>query len=65
MTLPMYGVYRVLNNGDHEYVGRSATFSKKLAEEIARDFTNGIAVRPDGSECHIVAHPHIAKEIAR
>jgi hypothetical protein len=58
-----YGVYRVLKNGEHRYVSRSCTHSKKLAEDIARGFTNGEVTMPDGSIRHIEPHPHIAKPI--
>ena len=60
---PSWGVYRVLANGRHEYVSRSATTSEKLAMEIAADLTNGIVVRPDGRTLQIPPHPHIHKRI--
>lgn len=59
----MFGVYRVLKDGSHRYVPRSATHSEKLAQEIAADLTAGQFVRPDGSTGQCRAYPHIAKEI--
>ncbi|ESX17896.1 hypothetical protein X766_16020 [Mesorhizobium sp. LSJC255A00] len=60
-----YGVYRVLKNGEHRYVSRTCTSSKKLAEEIARDFTNGGITMPDGSTKRIEPHLHIAKPLPK
>jgi hypothetical protein len=59
----MYGVYRVLRSGEHRYVSRSVTHSQKLAEEIARDLTDGRVVMPDGSTKRVPAYPHIAKAV--
>jgi hypothetical protein len=59
----MYGVYRVLADGSLRYRERSVTTSKKLAEEIAADLSNGVIVRPDGSVTYIAPREHIAKEI--
>jgi len=64
MAAAMYGVYRVLKSGDHRFVSHSVTFSRKLAEEIARDLTNGQVVMPDGSTKQVSAHPHIVKVVA-
>jgi hypothetical protein len=58
-----YGVYRVLASGEHRYVGRSCTSCRKLAEQLADDFTRGELVMPDGSLQRVVPHPHIAKPI--
>lgn len=60
----MFGVYRVLKDGSHRYVPRTATHSEKLAQEIASDLTAGQFVRPDGSMGRCQPYPHIAKEIA-
>jgi len=60
-----YGVYRVLASGNTRYVARSATASRKLADEIAADLSRGVVVMPDGRTKNVVAHPHIVKEIAR
>lgn len=59
----MYGVYRVMADGKHQYCSRSATHSEKLAKEIARDFSNGEIVMPDGSLKQVPARPHIHKKI--
>jgi hypothetical protein len=62
MTETIYwGVYRVLSNGTEIYVPCTVTANEKLAREIARDFSEGRVVRPDGSEMSIPARPHIAK----
>lgn len=58
-----YGVYRVHKNGVHQYLAHSCTSNRKLAEEIARDLSNGELVMPDGSTKKVTAHPHIAKLI--
>ena len=63
-STPMWGVYRVLKDGRHEYVSRTVTTSEKLAMEIASDLTIGRVVRPDGSTLQVPAHPHIHKRIA-
>jgi hypothetical protein len=65
MTRVYYGVYRAMANGDYRYVSRSATTNQKLAEEIARDLTNGEAVMPDGSTKRIRAFPHVALAISK
>lgn len=59
----MFGVYRVLKNGTHRYISRSATQSEKLANEIARDLSDGTITNPDGSTSVVKAAPHIAKPI--
>lgn len=59
----MFGVYRVLKNGGHRYVSRSATQSEKLAKEIAADLSEGRIIMPDGSAKSVPARPHIAKAI--
>jgi hypothetical protein len=59
----MFGVYRVLKDGTHKYVSRSATQSEKLAREIASDLTSGQFTRPDGSIGTCRAFPHIAKKM--
>lgn len=64
MSTTYYGVYRVLKNGSHRYVKRSATTSFKLAQEIADDLTAGNITRADGSIAKVTAHIHIAKEIS-
>jgi hypothetical protein len=58
-----YGVYRVLKNGQHRYVSRSATANKKLAEEIAADLTRGEIVTSTGAVKHVKAYPHVARVI--
>lgn len=60
---PYYGVYRVKQNGEHEYVSRTATTDEKLAMEIAADLSIGRVIRPDGRELQIPAHPHVHKLI--
>ena len=47
-----YGIYRSFKDGSARYVPRTATNSKKLAEEIAEDLRKGRFVRPDGSIGH-------------
>jgi hypothetical protein len=59
----MFGVYRVLKNGDLRYVPRTVTHNKKLAEEIAADFTWGDIVMPDGSIRQVKPVRCIAKEL--
>lgn len=59
----MWGVYRVLRDGSHRYLSRSATQSEKLAKEIAAERSAGECTLPDGSVVSIRAYPHIAKEI--
>ena len=59
----MFGVYRVLKNGSHRYVSRSATQSEKLATEIAEGLTRGEFIKPDGSTGYCKPFPHIAKAI--
>lgn len=59
----MFGVYRVTAKGKHKYVSRTATANEKLAHEIARDLSDGIVIRPDGSTGYVPAYPHIAKPI--
>jgi len=59
----MFGVYHVLKDGSHVYVPRTATHSKKLAEEMAADFTEGRMTLPTGEVVPIRARPSIAKEI--
>lgn len=59
----MFGVYRVMRDGTHRYVARTASHSEKLACEIADDLSNGRIVMPDGSTRECKAHPHIAKAI--
>lgn len=59
----MFGVYKVLKNGSHKYVSRSATHSEKLAKEIAEGLTRGEIIAPDGRIVYVKAFPHIAKEI--
>ena len=58
-----YGVYRVFGNGNRKYVSRTATPNAKLAIDIARDYTNGIEIMPDGRARNIPARPHIAMPI--
>ena len=58
-----YGVYRVLKSGKLKYVSRSATASKKLAEEIARDLSRGEIVMPDGRTKTVRAYPHVARPL--
>lgn len=58
-----FGVYRVLANGKRRFVSRTVTANRKLAEDLARGFTNGEIVLPDGSTQQITPHPHIAHEI--
>lgn len=60
---PMFGVYRVLRSGKLRYVSRSATHSRKLAEEIAADLTRGQVVTPTGQLARVPAFPHVAKPI--
>jgi hypothetical protein len=59
-----YGVYRILANGQHKYVGRTCTANQKLAEEIAADLSRGEIVTPTGAIAYVRAAPHIAKAIA-
>ena len=59
----MFGVYRVLKNGAHRYVSRTVTHNEKLAQEIARDLSDGRITMPDGSIRAIKPYPHIAKRI--
>jgi hypothetical protein len=59
----MYGVYRVTKRGQHVYVPRTATSNRKLAEEIAADFTEGRVTLPTGEVKAIIPRPCIAKEI--
>lgn len=58
-----YGVYRVLKSGEHRYVSRSCTSNEKLAQDIAKDLTNGEVVMPDGRTKRVTPYPHIAKPI--
>jgi hypothetical protein len=60
-----YGVYRVLKNGEHRYISRTVTNNQKLAEDIAKELSNGEVTMPDGSVRHIDAMPHIAKPIPK
>lgn len=63
--VPYYGVYRVMPSGRKRYVSRTATFNRKLAEEIARDRTNGEIVLPTGATLLIKPYPHVVQEIPR
>jgi hypothetical protein len=58
-----FGVYRVLKDGRHKYVSRSATSSQRLAESLAADLTRGDVVTPTGRVARVRAFPHIAKAI--
>lgn len=60
-----YGVYRVGRHGMLFYVPRTVTSNKKLAEEIARDFSEGRVVRPDGSVKQVQARPHVVQSVPR
>lgn len=59
----MFGVFRVMRDGSHLYMSRSATANEKLAREIAADRSNGIIVMPDGSTRRCKAYPHVARSI--
>lgn len=58
-----YGVYRIMKNGSHHYISRTATANEKLAKEIADDLTHGQVVTPTGRIVRVTPHPHIAKPI--
>lgn len=60
-----YGVYRQFKSGKLSFIQGSCTTNKKLAEEIAADFSQGFCIMPDGSKRKRMcgAKPHIAKEI--
>jgi hypothetical protein len=60
----MFGVYQVLRDGSLKYVSRTVTHSEKLAQEIARDFTEGRCIMPDGSVKAIKPCKCIAAAIA-
>jgi hypothetical protein len=59
----VYGVYRVLKNGQHRYVSRSVTMNEKLAQDIAAGLSRGEVVMPWGATKHVPAFPHIHKPI--
>lgn len=63
MSEQYYGVYRVLKGGKYRYVSRSATANKRLAEQIADDFSRGEIVTPTGAIKHVKAYPHVARPI--
>lgn len=63
MSDTYYGVYRVLKDGSHRYVSRTATSNRKLAEQIAADLTRGEVVTPTGQVKHVPAYPHVVKAI--
>lgn len=65
MSETMFGVYRVLKDGSHRYLSRSATSNRKLAEEIAAERSAGEITLMDGSVAFVPRHPHIVKEIRR
>jgi hypothetical protein len=58
-----FGVYKVLKNGKHQYIGRTATASRKLAEEIAAERTRGEVTTPTGKVISVPAVLHIVKPI--
>jgi hypothetical protein len=60
---PCYGVYRVLKSGALRYLPRSATHSRKLAEELAAERTRGEITLPTGAIKAVRAFPHIARQI--
>lgn len=60
-----WGVYRVMADGSHRYVSRSATTSEKLARELAVDYTEGRMTLPTGKVVDIKSFPHIAKRITK
>ena len=62
--MPLYGVYRVFAGGRQQYVSRSVTHSRKLAEEIAADLTRGEITLPTGEIRQTTPRPHVVKPIA-
>jgi len=60
---PCYGVYRVLKSGALRYLPRSATHSKRLAEDLAAERTRGEITLPTGAIKPVRAFPHVARLI--
>lgn len=59
----MFGVYRVLKNGELRYLSRSATTSEKLAQDIAAERSRGEITLPTGRIAPVPAHPHVVRVI--
>ena len=46
----MFGIYRITNNNGAQYVSRTVTNSRKLADQICADWNRGVTITPWGAE---------------